>query len=160
VLNAVASEDESGPADHPLARPPLDLKGLPSFGKPGPHAPVPVVVLCRPNDNSCNNTLRILRSLQEVYSDDIRIVWAPFFDVTRDDSAELTMLGDAVLCAEQVGSSPEDMAASPGWRWITKQLVHVGNAHGRRVPAEKLIDAVSSEIDVDPARMAGCRARI
>jgi hypothetical protein len=160
VINGGSTDDEGDPSDHKLVKPPLQLAGLPSFGRPKSGSRIPIIVLCRPNDVSCNNQLRIVRSLQEIYSDDIRIVWAPYFDVTRDDSADLAMLGDAVLCAEQVGSSPDDMAASPGWRWITKQLEHASRAHGRRVAAEKLIDTVSSEIDVDPQKLAACRARM
>ncbi|MBX3160300.1 MAG: hypothetical protein KF773_30330 [Deltaproteobacteria bacterium] len=160
VMSGGSSDDDSDPSDHKLVRPPLQLAGLPSFGRPGPSARLPIVALCRPNDAACNNTLRTLRQLQETYTDDVRIVWAPYFDVTRDDAAELAMLGDAVLCAETVGSSPDDLAASPGWRWITKQLEHASRAHGRRVAADKLIDTVSSEIDVDPQKLAACRARM
>jgi hypothetical protein len=148
---------ESDPTDHRLASPPLDLEGLPTFGRPDTAA-LPVVVMCRPNDGSCANSLRIARQVQEIYTDDVRVVWAPFFDVTREDAAELAMLGDAALCAEQVGSSPDDLAASPGWRWITKQLERAGNS--RRQGAERLIDNVSRDLDVDTQRLSACRARM
>ena len=55
--------------------------------------------------------------------DDIRIVWAPWLDLTQATQAtELALYGDAALCAEQVGSSPDDFDASPGWVWVNKLL--------------------------------------
>ncbi|MDQ3369351.1 MAG: hypothetical protein M3680_28325 [Myxococcota bacterium] len=152
---------ERDPTEHPLASPPLVLDGLPSFGKADASAPVPVVVLCRPNDPACGGLLRIVRrQVQEIYGDEIRAVWAPWFDVSRDDAADLALLGDAARCAELVGSSPEELSASPGWRWITKQLDHANRAHGRRMAADKLIDLVSSELDIDTQRLSACRARL
>ncbi|HEU0033757.1 MAG TPA: hypothetical protein VFQ53_24185 [Kofleriaceae bacterium] len=162
IVASGSSDDdyESGePIDHRLAKPPLELRGLPTFGKPEAKTAIPVVVLCRPNDTACYNLMRTVRRLPEIYEDDVRVVWAPWFDVTRDDTAELTLLGDATLCAEQIGSS-DDMNASPGWQWINKQLQHTTNAHGRRIPAEKLIDAVAAELEIDSARLSACRARM
>ncbi|MBS1122562.1 MAG: hypothetical protein H6Q90_4790 [Deltaproteobacteria bacterium] len=104
--------------------------------------------------------MRVVRRYQEIYTNDVRIVWAPWFDVTRDDAAELSLLGDATLCAEQVGSSPDELNASPGWRWMTKQLEQSTRAHGRRIPAEKLIDLVTAETEIDSQRLSACRARL
>ena len=162
VISTGPTDDDVGgdATDHRLASPPLTLAGLPSFGKPDAHAPVPVVVLCRPNDSQCGNSLRQIRRLQETYADDVRLVWAPWFDVSRDDAADLTLLGDAALCAELVGSSPDDLNASPGWRWIEKQLARASRSHGRRSPAEKLIDEVTAEVDIDPQKLSACRARL
>jgi protein-disulfide isomerase len=152
--------DSEGGLEHRLASPPLPLTGLPSFGKPDAKAPLPVVILCRPNASDCVNSVRQLRRLQETYADEVRLVWAPWFDVSRDDAADLTLLGDAVLCAEQVGSSPEDLSASPGWRWMEKQLQRASRSHGRRSPPEKLIDDITAETDIDPQQLSACRARI
>jgi hypothetical protein len=162
VATGPTDEDlESDPTEHKLAKPPLELSGLPSFGMPDAKAPVPIVVLCRPNDPACVNLVRILRKqVQDIYAEEVRAVWAPWFDVTRDDAAELTLLGDAALCAEQIGSSPEEMSASPGWRWITKQLDHASRSAGRRMAAEKMIDTVAAELDVDSGRLSACRARM
>lgn len=152
---------EGDPTEHRLAKPPLDLARMPTFGDPDATAPVPVVVLCRPNDPSCVGLMRVVRrQVQDIYGDEIRAVWAPWFDVTRDDANDLTLLADAVLCAEQVATSPDDLNASPGWRWITKQLDHASRSHGRRMPAEKIIDTVASELDVDSQRLSACRARM
>jgi hypothetical protein len=156
-------DDLDDSLDHPLANPPLKLAGLPSFGKPDAKAPIPVVILCKPSDQGCAQTLRWLRSKQEMFADEVRLVWAPFFDVTEANASELAMLGDAALCAEEIGSSPDEINASPGWRWVTKQLEHSMKTHGvvgRRVPAEKLIDTVAAELDLDSRRLSACRARM
>lgn len=152
---------EGDPTEHPLASPPLDLAGLPSFGNPDADAAMPVVILCRPNDPTCVGLVRIVRRhVQDIYGDEIRAVWAPWFDVTRDDAGDLALLADAALCAEQVATSPDDLFASPGWRWIAKQLDHASRSHGRRMSAEKLIDTVANELDVDSHRLSACRARL
>lgn len=146
--------------EHRLASPPLPLAGLPSFGKPDARAPIPIVLLCRPNDSQCGNAMRPLRRLQETYADEVRLVWAPWFEVSRDDAANLTLLGDAALCAEQVGSSPEDLSASPGWQWIEKQLQRSGRSHGRRTQPAQLIEQVTAETRVDSRQLSACRARM
>ena len=64
------------------------------------------------------------------------------------------------LCAEQVGSSPDDFNASPGWRWFNKQLGQITRAHGRKIAAEKLIDTITAETEIDSQRLSACRARI
>jgi len=152
-------DDESGTVDHPLAKPPLALTGLPSFGKA--RDATPVVLLCHPNNVGCHNLMRLLRTQQSVYPDDVRIVWAPWFDLTQTArAADLSMLGDAALCAEQVGSSPDDFDASPGWVWVNKLLETINRQHGRQIPAEKLIDMVAADLEIDTGRLSACRARI
>lgn len=162
VISTGPTDDEASTdaTDHKLASPPLALAGLPSFGKPDAAGALPVVLLCRPNDTQCGNSMRTVSRLQGTYADDVRIIWAPWFDVSRDDAADLTLLGDAALCAEQVGSSPEDLSASPGWRWIDRQLQRSSRTHGRRSPPEKLIDEVTAEIDIDAQKLSACRARM
>lgn len=150
--------DDPPLAGERLASPPLALAGLPSYGKPGTSAPVRVVVLCRPNDFGCGDTLNRLRSLQQTFADDVHLVWAPWFDVARDDAADLALLGDAALCAERIGTSSEDFNASPGWSWIAR-LYATRNA-GRRASTEGLIDAVAKDLDLDGARLSACRARL
>jgi hypothetical protein len=162
-----SSDDDSfeTETEHKLAKPPLELRGLPSFGKPTANAKagdaaIPVVVLCRPNDSGCFNMMRVVTKLQKVYGSGVRIVWAPWFDVANDNAADLSRLGDAMLCAEKLGSSPEEPAASPGWRWISKQLEHINRAHGRRGDIEKLIDNVAGELDIDTPPLSACRAQL
>jgi protein-disulfide isomerase len=162
ITTGPTDEDLEGDGfDHKLASPPLDLRGYPAFGKADVQAPIPIVILCRPTDPACSGLVRIVRKqVQDIYVDEIRAVWAPWFDVARDDATDLSLLGDAALCAEQVGSSPEDMNASPGWRWITRQLDHANRSHGRKMPVEKMIDSVAREPDLDIPQMSACRARM
>lgn len=153
-------DDEGEPADHKLANPPLVLKGLPSYGRPDTTPTVPIVVLCRPNDPSCGQVLRTVRRVQETYADDVRLFWAPWFDVTaRDDAADLSLLGDAAMCAEQLGTT-DDLSASPGWRWVQKHVDMSSRPQNRRVAAEKLIDQLAKDLGVDRRQLSACRARI
>jgi hypothetical protein len=105
--------------------------------------------------------MRLLHAQQAIYPDDIRVVWAPWFDVTQTTRAvEMTMYGDAALCAEQIGTSPDDFDATPGWVWVNKLLEVKARQRGRSVPAEKLIDIVAEELDIDSGQLSACRARI
>jgi hypothetical protein len=162
VITAGPTDDEleTESSDHQLASPPLSVEGLPSFGQPDATAPVPVILLCRPNDASCNQTMRVLNRVHNTYRGEIRLVWAPWFEVAREDAAELTMLGDAALCAEKVGSSPDDLDASPGWQWVTEAYTQQSRAHGRRITPDKLIDSVSAKQGVDTNQLSACRARL
>jgi hypothetical protein len=162
VMSAGSPDDDvdRSPLDHRLASPPLRLDGLPSFGKPGIAAAIPIVVLCRPNDPACSNLLRVVEPEMRLYPDDVRIVWAPWFDVSRDDTAELSLLGDAALCAEAIGSNQGELTTSPGAVWVKEMYVQAGRGHGKRISAEKLIDAVAAKLDVDTRALSACRARI
>ncbi len=162
VITSGPSDDETDgeSSEHPLATPPLQLAGLPSLGKPGAAAPVPVIIVCRPNAADCLQQLRSIRNVHNTYRGEIRIVWAPWFEVGREDAAELAMLGDAALCAESAGSSPDDLDTSPGWQWVTETYAQIQKAHGRRIPPDKLIDDVSARLHVSTQALSACRARI
>ncbi|HEU4727539.1 MAG TPA: hypothetical protein VFT22_06615 [Kofleriaceae bacterium] len=162
VATAATSDDDDGrsPLDHPLATPPLRLDGLPSFGKPGVAAAVPIVVLCRPNDPACSNLLRVVEPEMRLYPDEVRIVWAPWFDVGREDAADLTLLGDAALCAEAIGSNQGELTTSPGWVWVREMYAQSSKSHGKRLAADPLIDAVAAKLDVDVRALSACRARM
>lgn len=162
VITAGPSDDEleTESSDHPLADPPLSLDGLPSFGKPDATAPVPIVLLCRPNDQSCGQTMRVLNRVHNTYRGEIRLVWAPWFEVAREDAADLTLLGDAALCAERIGSSPDDLDASPGWQWVSEAYTQLQRAHGRTITPDKLIDSVSAKQHIDTKQLSACRARL
>jgi hypothetical protein len=152
-------DEEFGSNDHKLAKPPLDLRGMPSFGKVGAAGAMSVVILCHPRDHSCFATLGVGKKLQQIYANDIRIVYAPWFDVARDDATELAILGDTILCAEQVGSIPDDLDESPGWAWISRQLEVVGRG-ARRTTVEKLIDTVTQDLKFSSGSLSACRARM
>jgi hypothetical protein len=162
VPTAATPDDDTdrSPFDHPLARPPLRLDGLPSFGKPGVAAAVPIVILCRPSDATCSNLLRVVEPEMRLYPEDVRIVWAPWFDVSRDDAADLTLLGDATLCAEAIASNQGELTTSPGWVWVHEMYAQLARSHGRKVTADQLIDAVAARLDVDGRALAACRARM
>jgi hypothetical protein len=160
VVIPVGPTEDGTPFDHPLASPPLRLDGLPSLGKPGVGAAVPIVVLCRPNDPGCSNLLRVIEPAVRLYPDDVRVVWAPWFDVSRDDTADLTMLGDATLCAEAIGSNQGELTTSPGWVWVKEMYAQVTRGHGKKLDADKLIDEVADRLDVNTRALSACRARI
>ena len=147
--------------DHPLADPPLALTGMPSLGRADAAAPVPIVILCRPNDDKCSALMRIAPKLHKVYRGEVRIVWAPWFDVLRrEDAAELTLLGDAALCAEIIGSSPDDLDASPGWLWVSEMFSQISRSHGRRSSPDKMIDSVAARLGIEKPALSACRARM
>lgn len=161
VVTAGSPDDDPdrSPLDHPLATPPLQLEGLPSFGKPGATTAVPVLVLCRPNDTTgCGGLLRMIEPEMRRYPDEVRIVWAPWFDVGRDDAPELTLLGDAALCAEEIGSNQRELATSPGWAWIKEMYAQAGKFRGKKLLADKLIDAVAATLGVNARVLSACRA--
>jgi len=160
VVTAGSPDDDPdrSPLDHPLATPPLQLEGLPSFGKPGATTAVPVLVLCRPNDTGCGGLLQVIESEMRLYPDEVRIVWAPWFDVGLDNAPELTLLGDAALCAEEIGSNQGELTTSPGWAWIKEVYTQAGKFRGKKLIADKLIDAVAAKLGVNARVLSACRA--
>jgi hypothetical protein len=145
------------PTIPPLATPALDLRGMPSVGPP--NAQVTIAVLCSPASLNCAAALKAAQRAQELYSDAVRIVWAPFFDVTREDASDLGFLSDAALCAEKLGTSSEDLDSpgSQGWRWVETMLGESTVRH-RRIPADQMLDKVADKLHVDKQAFATCRA--
>jgi hypothetical protein len=146
------------PNEPVLAAPALDLRGMPTLGPAD--AAVTIAVLCNPTSIHCQSALRAATTAQEVFVDRVRVVWAPFFDVGRDDAADLGLLADAALCAERVGTSIDDFTspASPGWQWVENVQATAASKH-RRVPADQLLVEVSDKLHVDHEAFAACRAR-
>ena len=150
---------ENEPLDPPLASPPLDLRGLPSFGLAD--AAVPIVLLCKPTSLNCATMLAQAKEVQRLYPDRVRVVWAPWYDVTQDGSSDLGLLADAALCAEVVGTgddNPVDDASSSGWRWVEGVLSDVKDRRGRRSSAVDMIDRVAKRLRVDADAFSSCRA--
>lgn len=160
VITAGNTDDtvDDVPAVPPLATPALDLRGMPSVGPAD--AQVTIAVLCSPASINCKSALRAAEDAQAIYNDSVRVVWAPFFDVTREDAADLGFLSDAALCAEKVGTSSEDFdtPGSPGWRWAKKMIEQSDALRRRRMPADQLLEKVSDLLHVDKAAFATCRA--
>jgi protein-disulfide isomerase len=160
VVATSAGEDslDREVVDHPLADPALDVSGMPALGAASKEA-LPVIILCRPNDERCSDQLRVAPRLTRRFRGEVRVVWAPWFDVlARDDAADLAMLGDAALCAERVGSSPDDIDASPGWLWVTEMYAQLSTTRGRRLPPEKLIATIAARLNIDASALSACRA--
>jgi len=146
-----------------LATPPLDLRGLPAYGPA--EVATTIAILCSPTSSNCIGPIRTARLVQELYPDQVRVVWAPYYDVARDDAADLSLLADAALCAEKVGTRAEDRdsaslarsAESPGWRWVEAVLAENGR---RRLAPDKLIDRIADKLRVDTRAFATCRAQL
>lgn len=149
------------PGDSTLATPPLDVRGLPFYG--AGEAVTTIVVMCSPTSSNCVQPLRAARNIRDWYPQSVRVVWAPYYDLTREDAAELSLLSDAALCAERVGITLEDRdesfgnAASPGWRWVEAVL---GENNRRRLSPDKLLDKVVDKLRVDRRAFATCQAQI
>lgn len=162
IVRAGATDEDLGddPGEPVLATPALDLHGLPSYGPL--HAATTIVVLCSPTSSNCVQPMRAARNIRDWYPDSVRVVWAPFFDLTREDAADLALLSDAALCAEKVGITLEDQdqtfgnPASAGWRWVEAVL----GENRRRVSPEKLLDHVAEKLRVDRRAFATCRAQL
>lgn len=156
-------DDDLGdePGEPMLATPPLDVRGMPSYGPV--EAATTIVVLCSPTSSNCLQPMRAARNIRDWYPESVRVVWAPYFDLTREDAAELSLLADAALCAEKLGITLEDQdstfanPASPGWRWVEAVL---NENHRRRMSPDKLLDKVGEKLRVDRRAFATCRAQI
>ncbi len=150
---------EDLPDAPPLATPALELRGMPSIGPAA--AQVTIAILCSPASPNCAAAMRAARAAQDLYSDTVRIVWAPFFDVAREDAAELGLLADAALCAERVGTSSDDLDSpgSQGWRWVESMTAEYDTGRRHRKPApEQALEQVSDRLHVDTRAFAACRA--
>lgn len=160
-LGQVDEDIDTSPVAQPrLASPPLDLHGLPALGPAD--AAVTIVVACKPTSANCNGPLRAARTVQDLFPDSVRVTWAPYFDVSTDEAADQSLLADAALCAEQVGTgtiADVDQIASQGWHWVDQMLVE-WSSRRRHVPAATAIDRVADKLHVDARQFADCRARI
>jgi protein-disulfide isomerase len=147
--------------DGVLATPALDLRGMPSYGPA--NAATTIVILCSPTSSNCVGPKRAATNIREWYPEQVRVVWAPYFDLTREDAADLALLADAALCAEKLGIRLEEQdntfaaEASPGWRWIEAVL---GENNRRRVAPDKILDRIADRLRVERAAFATCRAKI
>jgi len=143
----------------PIATPALELRGMPSLGPT--NAQVTIAILCSPASINCKRALDAAASAQDVYSESVRIVWAPFFEVAREDAADLGLLADAALCAERIGTSSDDLDSpgSQGWRWVERMMAesNLGRRTKKLLP-EELLEKVSDKLNVDKQAFAACRA--
>ena len=156
----VDDDAEGWPGAPRLATPPFDLSNLPSVG---PYdAAATIVIACKPTSANCATPLHVARSVQEMYADQVRLVWAPYFDVASDDAPDHALLADAALCAERVGIAAAldlDPIASPGYVWVDQMLGEWQRRRGRHVAAGELVDRLAEKLRADPRELAACRAR-
>ena len=47
---------------------------------------------------------------------------------------------------------------SPGWAWVKEMYTQAGKFRGKKLVADKLIDAVAARLDIDERALAACRA--
>lgn len=131
----------------PLLARALDLAGLPSRGPDD--AAVVVVIACNLRYVSCRQQLEnVARRLHDLYPDEVRVVWHPWFDVGVEGNEAAPRLHAAALCAEAQGA---------GWRWLEEaaQQVMRGAADG---DPDELIETIAARVDVDDAALAACVA--
>ncbi len=137
-------DDEDAP---PLLVRPLELTGLPSDGPAD--APVELILLCDLRRDSCNKQLDdIAHKLRELFPDELRAIYYPWFDASTEAAADAALLHRAALCAEQQGA---------GWSWIEEAVRQV-----RRQPGDGSVDAIIGKLTeltaVDPDRLDRCLA--
>lgn len=140
-------EQPEGPP--PLLDKTLGLDGLPSEG--GDAATVEMIVLCNLRYVSCRQQLDAVgRRLHDLYPDEIRLVWHPWYDVAVEGNQDAPRLHAAALCAEAQGA---------GWKWIDETMRQVmrGAAEG---DVETMIDAVAELAEVDRVELDRCIARL
>lgn len=159
---ATDEELEDVPTEPRLATPPLPYAGLPSHGSAD--AAITIAVLCSPTSPNCGAPLATAQRIADVFPEQVRVVWGPYYDVARDDAADLSILSDAALCSERDGGRSIDRedtwdpADSPGWRWVREVLAQA-NSRVRRTIDEQ-IDRAVAKLKVEPRAFATCRAQV
>lgn len=131
----------------PLAKRALDLTGLPTLGPDD--ARLEVVVLCNLRYVSCRQQVEAVgKKLQDLYADDLRLVWYPWYDPRVEGNEDAPALHAAAICAEAQGA---------GWKWIDETLRQVVRGAGEG-DIDRLIDDVAERAGVDRARLDACLA--
>jgi hypothetical protein len=154
VAYAAGPLDDAEPtADLVDAPPPLlgrrlDLAGLPGDGPAD--APVEMIVVCDLRERSCHKQVAVIgRRLRELYADELRLRWHPWYDVRADGNEDAPRLHAAALCAEETGA---------GWLWLGEalQLVNRKRIDGS---AEEVIERIAEAADVERGALEACLAR-
>ena len=164
VPGATDDELDDTPPEPLLAKVPLAYAGLPSHGPA--EAPITLAVLCSPTSQNCNAPLATAQTVADRFPDHVRVVWAPSYDVSREDAADLSLLADAAMCAERDGgrsidrNDDWDPKDSPGWRWVREVLTHSASRSRSTFTPDQLIDRVVERLRVEPRAFATCRAQL
>jgi hypothetical protein len=133
----------------PLLDRSLVVDGLPAEG--GEAAAVEVIVLCNLRYVSCRQQLDgVGRRLHELYPDEVRLVWYPWYDTGVEGNQDAPRLHAAALCAEAQGA---------GWKWIDETLRQVMRGAGEG-EVDAMIDTVAELAEVDRGELDRCVARL
>ncbi|MCB9562396.1 MAG: hypothetical protein H6708_18485 [Kofleriaceae bacterium] len=143
--------DDAGPGFElpegppPLLSRPLELTGLPADGPED--APTEVVILCNLRYASCRTqVIAIGRKLRDLFPDEIRLVFYPWFDADVEGNEDAARLHRAAVCAEQQGV---------GWRWV-EETVHQVMRQAGDGSVDAIIGKVAELAEVDPDRLDAC----
>ncbi len=162
-------EEDDGRPENAMAllSPPADLRGLPSrwISSTGaqvqdagaaaasaggaPPRGLPILVACNPISTPCYRTLSIIASAANLFQDRVRVVWAPMFALRSRDAATVARVADVVLCAHQLGF---------GWNALDLATAQANRRNGRILDANRMIDELIEEADLDGAAIASCMA--
>lgn len=148
-------DDGRGEPSMALLSPPIDLRGLPSRWTPPSNTArdeargVPILLACNPLSAQCYRHLNMVKAAAEVFEDRARVVWAPIFSLRSPDAATVARVADAILCANQLGV---------GWSALDTATLQANRRHGRILDANRLIDDLIAEADLDGAALATCLA--
>ena len=158
VITSGPSDDdlEGESSDHPLANPPLQLDGLPSFGSvPDDRGSRSPVMCCAGPMPECLLLMRVSTTSTTPIAARSGSSGRRGSRSGATSAAELTMLGDAALCAETNSSSPDDLDASPGWQWVSETYTLIQQGPRPPDPADKLIDDVAAKLRVETKAALG-----
>jgi predicted DsbA family dithiol-disulfide isomerase len=141
------------PPDRPPDRPATDAAERPWYGSPEPTTrparTLPVVVACNPLSVLCYRQLQLANTVAAVFEGQVRVLWAPIVDPRARDAATVTRAADAVLCAESLGF---------GWSVLDLMVAQTNRRRGRTIDADRVIDDLIAEADLDRRTLASCLA--
>ena len=152
------------PFDPPLATPPLELDGLPSFGSPAATPPCRSSCCAGPSDTSVRNAAARGRARDAGSTPTTSASCGRRGSTSAATTPPSSrMLGDAALCAEQIGSNQgRARATSPAGAGSSEMYAQSGREPRQRQVSRRAADRRTSptKLDVDRRALAACRARI
>ncbi len=138
-------DDDLPDGDPPLLTHPLDPTGLPALGRAD--APVVVLVFCDLTQRGCHRQLATAARVVELFPTEARVVWSPWYSIALDISSDADQLARAAMCA-----AADDL----GWEWLTAAV----SRGQRRALDHNALPGLARDVELDPARLDACLARI